>query len=282
MDHHAPHLGMHAQELHAEIARLLQAGERVAVATVIRGRGSHPREAGAKMLVRSDGSTLGSVGGGALEASVIADCGAALASGDRRTTTYDLSEAGPHSVGMTCGGSVDVFVDVLEPAARLFVFGAGHVGRALAQAASLVGLALTVVDDRADWLQPEAFPRGAALHRCNREYAADLPDVPATALAAVMTRCHATDIAVLRHLARTPPRYTGMIGSRRKVLRAYRVLEGQGVERAWLDTIRAPIGLRIGAETPAEIAIAVVAEIVQLLREGATAEAPAEQEVDAR
>lgn len=252
--------------LHGELVRLLGAGERVAVATVIRGRGSRPRAAGAKMLVREDGRSSGSVGGGALEASVVADCREALAGGGLALRRYDLVEDGERSVGMTCGGSMEVLIEVHEPPQRLVVFGAGHVGRALAAAASVAGLSLLVVDDREQWLAPEAFPEGAALHRCGRDYASDLPELQAADCVAVMTRCHATDVEVLAEVARVRPRYCGLIGSRRKILTAFAALEERGVDRAWLETLHAPIGLDIGAETPGEIGLAVAAQVVRALR----------------
>ena len=252
---------------HAELARLLAEGQRVAVATVVRAKGSHPRAPGAKMLVLDSGRTRFTLGGGALEASIIKDCLCALAPGGASGLhRYDLVEGGASSVGMTCGGSVEVFVEVEEPATRLVVFGAGHVGRSLAEAGHVAGLAVTVVDDRAEWLVPEAFPSGTALHRCKRDYLHDLPAVTESDCCAVMTRCHATDINVLQALHPAPLRYLGMIGSRRKVRRAFEALRGRGVSSEWLGGIRAPIGLHIGAETPGEIAIAVVAEIVAVLR----------------
>ena len=252
--------------VHAELARLLAEGRRVAVATVVRTRGSHPRDVGAKMLVTEAGGTAFTIGGGALEASVIADCRSALAGEGPGLHRYDLTEAGEDSVGMTCGGQVEVFVDVEDPPHRLIVFGAGHVGRAVAHAAHVAGLAVTVVDDRADWLEASAFPPGAALHRCARDYETDLPALSERDLAAVMTRCHETDVTVLRELSVSRPQYVGFMGSRRKVLRARRRLEAQGVAATWLDSVRGPIGLSIGAETPGEIAISVVAEIVAEIR----------------
>jgi len=252
--------------VHEALARLLAEGRRVAVATVVRARGSHPRAVGAKMLVPDAGAPLFSIGGGPLEASAIADCRAALDGAPVGVHRYDLTEAGDDSVGMTCGGSVEVFVDVEEPPQRLFVFGAGHVGRAVAAAAHVAGLLVEVVDDRAEWLDPAAFPAGARLHRCSADYASSLPAIPREALAVVMTRCHATDVVVLRSLSEARPRHVGFMGSRRKVLRAFALLRSQGVDAAWLETLRAPIGLALGAETPGEIAIAVVAEVVAVLR----------------
>jgi xanthine dehydrogenase accessory factor len=263
--------------VHEALARLLSEGRRVGVATVVRARGSHPRAVGAKMLVPDAGAPLFSIGGGPLEASAIADCRAALDGAPSGVHRYDLTEAGDDSVGMTCGGSVEVFIDVEEPPRRLFIFGAGHVGRAVASAAHVAGLLVEVVDDRAEWLDAAALPPGARLHRCAADYASGLPAVPREALAVVMTRCHATDVVVLRSLARARPRHVGFMGSRRKVLRAFAMLREDGVDAAWLETVRAPIGLALGAETPGEIAIAVVAEIVAVLRSPAGAATTAQE-----
>ena len=251
------------------LSRLLAEGRRVAVATVVRGKGSHPRAVGAKMLVPDEGPTFLSIGGGALEASVIADCRALLrGAGEPGLRRYDLAESGEDAVGMTCGGSVEVFLDVEQPPQRLFVFGAGHVGRAVAAAARVAGLAITVVDDRAEWLDPTAFPPGTALHRCAPDYADSIPEVPRSACALVMTRCHETDVTVLQRLAAFRPRHVGFMGSRRKVHRAFDVLRERGVDDAWLQGVRAPLGLPIGAETPGEIAISAIAQVVQALRGG--------------
>lgn len=251
---------------HREVARRLEAGERLAVATVVRGRGSHPRGTGAKMLVTEAGDSAFTIGGGPLEATVIADCREALGSGRLAIHSYGLTESGRDALGMTCGGAVEVLIEPLEPPDRLVVFGAGHVGRALARAASLMGLSLTVVDDRPEWLDPAALPEGARLHRCSGDYAGDLPAVGSRELAAVMTRCHASDVNVLESLSRRPPRYVGLIGSRRKVARAKEALTERGVPPPFLEAIRGPIGLDIGAETPGEIAVAVAAELVSVLR----------------
>ena len=260
----APHDGLALAE---GLARLLAEGRRVAVATVVRGKGSHPRAVGAKMLVPDQGPTLLSIGGGALEAAVIADCRALLrGGGEPGVRRYELAEGSDDAVGMTCGGTVEVFLDVESPPQRLFVFGAGHVGRAVAVAARVAGLAITVVDDRAEWLDPAAFPPGTALHRCAPDYADSLPEVPSDACALVMTRCHETDVTVLGRLARFRPRHVGFMGSRRKVARAFDALRAASVDEAWLRTVSAPLGLPIGAETPGEIAIAAVAQVVAVLR----------------
>ncbi len=251
------------------LARLLAEGRRVAVATVVGGRGSRPRAAGAKMLVPDEGPTELSVGGGALEAAIIADCRDVLAGAlDPCVRRYELAESGEAAVGMTCGGSVEVFLDLLEPPHRLVIFGGGHVGRAVAAAARVAGLSITVVDDRAEWLEPSAFPPGTALHRCAADYRSELPVVAPPAGAVVMTRCHATDVEVLARLSERPPAHVGLMGSRRKILRAFAALRERGVADEFLASVQAPIGLRIGAETPGEIGIAVVAQVIEFLRAG--------------
>lgn len=256
--------------VHEELVRLLRAGHRVCVATVVGGRGSRPRRPGARMLVVEDGPTLFTIGGGPLEATVTADCREVLRGAQPGVRRYDLTEGGEHGVGMTCGGSVEVFLEVEEAARPLFIFGAGHVGRSLARVASELDLAVTLVDDRAEWLTEQELPARVGRHRCARDYEGDLPEVPPGALAAVMTRCHASDVTVLEALSRTEPAYVGVIGSRRKIARAFRVLEQErGVTRAFLDRVHGPIGLDIGAETPEEIAIAVAAEIVKVVRSAA-------------
>lgn len=246
----------------------------MAVATIVRARGSHPREVGSKLLVVEGGAALHTIGGGPLEASIIADCRAALSGAGPGVHRYELAESGENAVGMTCGGSVEAFIDVEEPPHRLVIFGAGHVGRAVARVAHVAGLSLTVVDDRAEWLAAEAFPLGTALHRCGRDYQADLPLVSEAASCVVMTRCHQTDISVLESLANSAAGHVGFMGSKRKVARAFKVLESRGVPRAFLDSVRAPVGLALGAETPGEIGVAVVAELIARLRGAETPSAP--------
>ncbi len=218
-------------ELFAEAARRATAREPFALCTVVATDRSAPRDAGAKMLVAPDGSICGTVGGGPLEASVLFEAVQLLrgggGSGMRRfalTTAGDAAEPLPatpspgEDLGMKCGGEASVFIDVVRPAARLVLYGAGHVGERVANLAAEAGLSAVVVDDRPDFARRERFPRAAEV-RC-----ADLEKEPLGGLSpgqedfvVVLTRCHALDEAVLEAALRTPARYVGLIGSRRKV-----------------------------------------------------------------
>jgi xanthine dehydrogenase accessory factor len=254
--------------LYEEVARRLRGGRKVAVATVVERVGSAPRAFGAKMLVGDDGSTAFSIGGGAFEALVIEDAREALRSGRGFEKDYRFTEAGFGATGMVCGGTVRVLVEVLTPPAPLLIFGAGHVGRELAHLAVRLDFAVTVVDDRARELAEERFPPEVVRLRVEPEYGAGLPEVPVGGYVAILTRCHRTDLLAARHAVGRGAAYVGLIGSRRKVATVVSRAVALGTPREDLEALRAPIGLPIGAETPAEIAVSILAEMVNVRRGG--------------
>jgi len=256
-----------------EVARWLRAGRPLAVATILDRQGSAPRSAGARMIIGAGGETCFSIGGGAFEALVIGDARAALAAGRGFEKEYRFTEAGDGATGMVCGGSVRVLVEIVEPPAPLFVFGAGHVGRALAHLGARLGFALTVIDDRPRELDPARLPEGATLVRAAPEFASGLPPVPEGAYVAVVTRCHRTDLAAVRHAAGRGAAYLGLIGSRRKVATVIDRAVAAGTPRAALAGLRAPIGLPIGADTPEEIAVSIAAEMIAVRRGAVAADA---------
>lgn len=249
-----------------EVARRLRAGRALAVATVVERQGSAPRQPGAKMIVEATGETAFTVGGGAFEALVIDDARRALAQGRGFVREYRFTEAGEDATGMVCGGSVRVAVEVVEPPAPLLVFGAGHVGCALARLAADLGFAVTVLDDREAVLATAALPDGVLRAPVGAGFETGLPAIPRGAYVAVVTRCHRTDLAAVRHAVGCGAAYVGLIGSRRKVatIRARAVEAGTPGET--LAELRAPIGLAIGAETPAEIAVSIAAEMIAVRR----------------
>src|SRR3954447_12215809 len=218
-------------ELFKEAARRSAAREAFVFCAVTATAGSAPRDAGAKMLVAPDGSIAGTVGGGPLEAMVVEEAKSLLRSDgaacERRfalTASGDAAEPLPprapegDELGMKCGGEVTVFLDVVRPSVRLLLYGAGHVGERVARVGIAAGFATTVVDDRPEFVAKERFP-GAAEVRC-ADLAADplgglSPD--ASDFVVILTRCHALDESVLEAMLRTPARYIGLIGSRRKV-----------------------------------------------------------------
>jgi xanthine dehydrogenase accessory factor len=260
-------------EFHEEVARWLRAGLRLAVATVVERQGSAPRGVGAKMIVGASGETVFSIGGGAFEALVIEDARDALRSGRGFEKTYRFTEAGEQATGMVCGGSVRVLVEIVVPPTPLLIFGAGHVGRELAQIGVRLGFAVTVIDDREREVASPRLPPGAARVRAGREFGAGLPPIPEGACVAIVTRCHRTDLAALQHAAGKGAAYIGLIGSRRKVATIRARAAEAGTPAEALRDLRAPIGLPIGAETPEEIAVSIAAEMIAVLRGGTAATA---------
>ena len=304
-------------------ADLIRGGASGALATVARVRGSTPVPAGMKMLVGAEGRLIGSVGGGCVEADVI---GAALESQRRRQPallTHHLNADLAGDLGLSCGGTVDIFVEplvadelyvrVLEAAAttdsglvrtatewargpvktfeplvpgaragaaaaltrdgrfmeerltqapRVFVFGAGHVGAAIAGAAAMAGFRVVVIDDRAEYADASRFADGVTVLTADADAA--LARYPLTAADAVViaTRGHRNDAVILERVATSPAGYVGLLGSRRKKVVVTKGLKAAGVPARALERVRVPVGLAIGAITPEEIAVSVVAELI--------------------
>jgi xanthine dehydrogenase accessory factor len=240
-----------------------------ALATVAAASGSVPREAGAKMLIHPDGSTFGTIGGGRFEALVIADALQSLQSGAPVLKTYPLHEGRDDSFGAICGGEVTVLIEPPPPCPRLTLVGAGHCARAIAHLAATCGFRITVIDDREDLTRRETFPEADHLvtdesmtaYLAGREWTSEDAVV-------LVNRSHGLDKEALRVLlpcAQTIG-YLGMIGSRRKVRRVFDELKADGSPVLPEHRVFAPIGLDLGADTPEEIAVSVLAEILMVRR----------------
>ena len=234
--------------------------------TVVRANGSTPQRAGAKMLVFPDGRTIGTIGGGCYENDAFWKAREALATGRSALLHYELNDDFAQENGLVCGGQMDVHIDPLEPTPRLFVVGAGHVGWHLGRLAVDAGFRVHVVDDREKFASTERFPGAEEV------VAEPIPDwlhrteLPASAFVVVVTRGHTHDLDAMRALAARDLRYLGLIGSRAKVSRIFARLLEEGMPPECLTRIHAPIGLDIGAVTPAEIAISIMAELVAIRR----------------
>jgi len=253
------------KDIFQAIVEALEKNQPVALATVVRTQGSTPREAGAKMLVYADGSILGTVGGSAVEGRVIAAAQEALADGQPRLLDFDLTER--DQLGMLCGGQMQVFVDVVMPAPQLVLFGAGHVAQEVARSGAQLGFAMVVVDARPEWANAARFPQAQRLIVAPLDEAmTQITFTPQTYMA-IMTGEHASDEAVLRQVLGLPVAYIGLIGSRRKIKTIFERLRADGVPEEQLTRVHAPIGLPIGGETPAEIAVSIAAEVVQVCRQ---------------
>lgn len=253
-------------ELMKALSDRLAAGQSAALATVTGSTGSAPRELGAKMLVFPDGSILGTIGGGRLEAQVIEDSVKTLKDGVARSASYELE---PKELGMYCGGKVDVFIDVFCDTLKLVILGGGHVGEKTAALAAFLGVPHWVVDDRPEFATAARFPLARQV----------IVDQPASALKAlpvdkntaiaIVTRCHGFDLRCLVASLPTPAFYIGMIGSRAKTARLFELCERRGLEPGADARVHAPIGLDLGGKTPETIALAIMAEITRA-RHGAT------------
>lgn len=235
------------------------------MATVVLAQGSTPGAIAAKMLVPEEGRILGTVGGGCLDAEVAALAKQVIADETSRSFTYDLNGPEAAESGLACGGRVTVFIEpVTLP--RAVVFGAGHVGQMVCRAAAMAGFRVSVIDDREAFASRHRFPEAADVQV--RPLAGPFEDLgvnAATYLLAV-TRGHQHDQDVLRWAVRQPAAYVGMIGSRAKRRTLFEALRAEGIPEASLARVRTPMGLDIGAVTPGEIAVSIVAEMVAVRR----------------
>ena len=341
-----------------EALKALKAGGRAALATVVSAKGSLPMSRKAKMLVRADGTIAGTIGGGRLEADVCAEAQQVIDSGVPHVRSFTLTDEEIEEEGLTCGGTVEVFLEPLLPGRSdevvkeivrirgergaavlatlvasgraeggkrviaegnptgtlgdpvldgradeeapavlredalkvveieregrtdrvfleadlpdptLYLFGGGHISLSVAPLARAVGFRVVVLDDRAAFANPKRFPGASECIAAPYEGIFDRLDIDDASYLVSVTRGHTYDETVIEQAARTDARYIGMIGSRRKIRLMWDHLEGKGIPRARLETIHAPIGLDIGADTPEEIAVAIVAELIETRRRG--------------
>ena len=243
-------------------------GEPVALATVVSVKGSVPRHEGSKMLVRRDGSIVGTVGGGAMESRVIKEALDAIQDGQTRMPSYTLNDLASGDPGV-CGGTIHVFIEPMGIAPTLLVIGIGHVGKALAEVAKWSGYRVLVSDDREAYCNPDYLPGMDGYIVCKPgEIVQRAPITKQTFIAAV-TRGMPVDLDLIPSLLATEAPYIGLIGSRRRwALTAKTLREQRGLTDAQLQRIHAPIGLELQAETPQEIAISIMAEIIMVRRGG--------------
>jgi xanthine dehydrogenase accessory factor len=249
-------------DVYEAVAAVLAAGGRAALVTIVRASGSTPQRVGAKMLVLEDGATVGTIGGGCYENDAFQKARLAMRHGRCELVRYDLNDDMAAESGLICGGQMDVFIEPIAGPPDLYVFGAGHVGRSLADLAATLGFRVHVVDDREKFADAGRFPPGVEV------VVDDIPSwlrehrLPEAAYAVVVTRGHRHDLDALRELATRELKYLGLIGSRAKIARLYSTLVEDGLDAARLERVHAPIGLDIGAVTPEEIAVSIAAELV--------------------
>ncbi|MBI5876988.1 MAG: XdhC family protein [Chloroflexi bacterium] len=257
-------------EFYRQIVETLAHGEAVAIVSVTKASGSVPRGVGSKMLVWRDGTIEGTVGGGTMEERVIIEAREAISDGRPRYREYLFTSEAENSVGL-CGGQAEVFIDVVRPQQTIMIIGAGHIAVPLGKIAALAGYRLSVVDDRADYITPERFPD--AVERIHVQYEREseqLDPMPITIDAAthVIVATWGWDEPALAQVLKTPAPYIGLVSSRRKFKLIADKLRARGFGDEDINRIHAPIGLDIGAETPEEIAVAIMGEIIMQKRGG--------------
>ncbi len=250
-----------------ELVRLRWLGQKCALATIVQVNGSIPSYESAKLLVREDGSMAGTIGGGCVEAEVWTAAREVIESERPRHLTFSLGQDAAYDNGLICGGQLNVFVEPVIPQPKALIFGAGHISKSLSKIATMAGFATTVIDNRETFANRERFPEAEEIHA--EEYEDVFPKliVNHSAYVIIVTRGHRDDMRVLRWAIDTPARYVSMIGSKRKVLGVVKELEKEGIGRDAYGRVFAPMGLEIGAVTPEEIAISVVAEMIAMRRD---------------
>jgi xanthine dehydrogenase accessory factor len=250
------------REVFAAVAEALDRGEPAALVTIVSTTGSTPQRIGAKMLVFGDGRTVGTIGGGCYENDAFWKAREAITNRQPQLVHYELSDDFAQETGLICGGQMDVYIEPIEPSPELYIIGAGHVGFHLGALAHVAGFRVHVADDREKFANAERFPNAVEI------VVDDIPSwiaraaIPPHAYAVIVTRGHTNDLEALRALAPRELRYLGLIGSRAKVARIYDALVADQIPPDLLKRVHAPIGLDIGAVTPQEIAVSILAELI--------------------
>jgi xanthine dehydrogenase accessory factor len=254
-------------DVYDELTRLRRLGQKCALATIVQVRGSIPSYESAKLLVREDGSLVGTIGGGCVEAEVWNAAREVMDTGKPRHMSFNLGQDAAYDNGLICGGQLDVFVEPVLPSPRAFIFGAGHISKSLSQVLTMAGFLTTVIDDREAFANRERFPDADEV--LSGEYESLFPSLTIhdSSYIVIVTRGHRDDMRVLRWAVSTNACYISMIGSRRKVINVVKELEKEGISRERMERIYAPMGLEIGAISPEEISISVAAEMIAVRRQ---------------
>ncbi len=253
-------------DLFSEIVRLRKAGQKCALATIVEVNGSIPSYESAKILVREDGSFIGTIGGGCVEAEVWNAAREVIETEKPRHLSFNLGQDAAYDNGLICGGQLNVFVEAIVPRPHAFIFGAGHISKSLAKVSAMAGFGVSVIDNRESFASRERFPEADEVIAAEYEDAFNQLTIHASSYIIIVTRGHRDDMRVLRWAVTTEARYIAMIGSKRKVIAVVREFEKEGMSRETFERVHAPMGLEIGAITPEEIAVSVAAEMIAIRR----------------
>jgi xanthine dehydrogenase accessory factor len=249
-------------DIYQEIVELRRQGRCAALATIINRKGSTPRKDATKMLITADGRQFGTLGGGCTEADILREAMTVMRLERPKILAFDLTEDDAEDSGLICGGTMEVFVEPILPDPYLFIFGAGHVGKSISEAVTKVGFKVAVVDDRIKYANRERFPEVDSLHAEDWDEAFNKLSITESSYIVIATRGHNHDLACLRFALRSPARYIGLLGSKRKTRLFFEKLEKEGIDPSDFDRVYAPVGIDIGSESPEEIAVSIAAELI--------------------
>ena len=249
-----------------ELVHLRRSGQKAALATIVEVEGSIPSFQSAKLLIREDGSMVGTIGGGCTEAEVWNAAREVIETEKPRHLRFNLGQDAAYDNGLICGGQLNVYVEPILPIPSALIFGAGHISKSLSKVSTQAGFRTIIVDNRDTYANRERFPEAAEIYA--EEYEEVFPKlaVNQSSYLIIVTRGHRDDMRVLRWAVFSPARYIGMIGSKRKTIEVVKQLQREGIGLERLERIHAPMGFDIGAVTPEEIAVAVVAEMISRRR----------------
>jgi xanthine dehydrogenase accessory factor len=235
-----------------------------ALVTVIATKGSTPRDTGAKMIVCVDGKVYGTIGGSAVEAMVIEEAQECLKTNTPKKVWHDLDDREKTDTGMICGGKMEFFIEPLNPISHLYIFGGGHVALPLARFASMIGFSYSIIEDRPEFAIAERFPDARELILTIPDEINEKVDLSETDYVAIVTRSHELDYQALKQVLNHSVKYIGLIASKVKKKQVFEQLKKEGFTDKIIHQIHSPIGLDINAQTPEEIAISIVAELIKV------------------
>jgi xanthine dehydrogenase accessory factor len=253
-------------DIFEEIARLRKEGRRAALATIIQIRGSVPSFETAKILVRDDGSTVGTVGGGCVENDVWKAARQVMFEEKPRRLLFDLTDSSNLETGLICGGKVEIFVEPILATPTAYIFGGGHISKAISKMATLAGFNTVIVDNRPQYANKERFPEATEIYSSSFEEAFEAIKPNEFSYLIIVTRGHLEDQNVLRWAIKTQARYVGMIGSKFKKKAIFQNLMAEGISSEELSCVFSPMGLDINAILPEEIAVSIVAQMILIRR----------------
>ena len=255
-------------EIYREMVEIISRGESGVTATIVSSKGSSPRKEGAKMLIRANGSSMGTIGGGGIEKQVMEKASEVLKTGIPVTLHFDMSGSG-REAAMVCGGQVDVFMEPFGSPETLYMFGAGHISQYTASIAKKLGFRTVIIDPRPEFNNVQYFPDADKL--IVRDFKESFSELKITGKDYILiyTPGHLSDEVCLASAVRTGAKYIGMVGSKKKALDVKKRVVEDGASQKRVNEVHSPVGIDIGSETPAEIAISILAEIIQVKRQSA-------------